>query len=47
MAMLWSALGVAVEPATVFIKSVGDHMLLLGQSLFWMVRRMGRAPYSG
>ena len=39
MAMLWSALGVAIEPATKFTQSVGDHMLLLGQSVFWMVRR--------
>jgi phospholipid/cholesterol/gamma-HCH transport system permease protein len=37
--VLWKALGVALEPLTVFLQSVGDHMLLLGQSVFWLVRR--------
>jgi len=37
--MLWSATGVAIHPATHFIQSIGDHMLLLGQSFIWLFRR--------
>jgi len=39
LSMLWSAMGVAVHPATHFVQTVGDHMLMLGQSVFWLFRR--------
>src|SRR4030095_1979342 len=39
LAVLWSAMRVAVEPGTHFVRAVGDHMLLLGQSLAWLFRR--------
>lgn len=35
---LWGALGIAFEPFTKFVVAVGDHMTLLGQSIWWLFR---------
>ena len=43
LTVLWTAVLVAIEPVLHFVRSVGDHMVLLGQSTFWLVRR----PFRG
>jgi phospholipid/cholesterol/gamma-HCH transport system permease protein len=35
--------GTALAPVTGFIRVVGDHMIMLGQALYWSVRRPFRA----
>jgi phospholipid/cholesterol/gamma-HCH transport system permease protein len=38
-----AALGPSVAPVAGFIRTVGDHMIMLGQAAYWLVRRPFRA----
>ncbi len=40
--LVLGALGVAFEPLLKFVSVIGEHMTLLGQSIFWLFRRPWR-----